>query len=93
MATELSKLPQDPSVPTHETMNSQIPENIKLETSAYKNDLDAKPAPQPHMADVKKMNSMVNDVQKAAAQGLTRLSSDIPQETTHITQDTQIQKY
>lgn len=88
MATELSKLPTDPSVPG---MGGppQIPENIKMETTAYKNDLDSKPVIPP-MADTKQMNSMVSEIQSAAKQGLTRLAEDIPQQEHQVTQDPQV---
>jgi hypothetical protein len=88
MATELSKLPQDPSVPTQGLNSKGIPENIKLETTAYKNDLDAKPS-MPPIADTKQLNSMVSEVQNAAAQGLTRLAEDIPKQTTQVLHDPQ----
>ena len=84
MATELSKLPSDPSVPAQGNgMPPQIPENIKMETSAYKNDLDAKPSV-PAIADTKQLNSMISEVQNAAKQGLTRLSEDIPQQVSQV---------
>lgn len=89
MATELSKLPNDPSVPTQGmAMAPQIPENIKMETTAYKNDLDKTPNIAP-IADTKQLNSMVTEVQNAAKQGLTRLAEDIPQQTSQIIQDPQ----
>ena len=87
MATELSNLPTDPSVPGNGGA-PQIPENIKIETSAYKNDLDSKPNIPP-MADSKQMNSMVSEIQNAAKQGLTRLAEDIPQQTSQVHQDPQ----
>jgi hypothetical protein len=87
MSTELSKLPTDPSVPGQGGA-PQIPENIKMETTAYKNDMDSNPNIPP-MADTKQMNSMVTELQNAAKQGLTRLAEDIPQQTTQITQDPQ----
>ncbi|MGI9554759.1 MAG: hypothetical protein ACR2M6_02190 [Vampirovibrionia bacterium] len=89
MSTNLSQLPTDPSVPGSSNSTApQIPENIKMETSAYKNDLDSKPT-LPPIADTKQMNSMVSEIQNAAKQGLTRLAEDIPQQTTQITQDAQ----
>ena len=89
MSTELSKLPSDPSVPSQgNSMAPQIPENIKMETTAYKNDMDTQPNIPP-MADSKQMNSMVSEIQNAAKQGLTRLSEDIPQQTAQIVQDPQ----
>jgi len=87
MATELSNLPTDPSVPENGGA-PQIPQNIKMETTAYKNDLDSKPAIPP-MADTKQMNSMVSEIQNAAKQGLTRLAEDIPQQTSQVLQDPQ----
>lgn len=87
MATELSKLPNDPSVPSQGmSIAPQIPENIKMETTAYKNDLDTKPNVAP-IADTKQLNSMVTEVQNAAKQGLTRLAEDIPQQTAQVVQD------
>jgi hypothetical protein len=89
MSTNLSQLPTDPSVPgASNSIAPQIPENIKMETTAYKNDLDSKPT-LPPIADTKQMNSMVSEIQNAAKQGLTRLAEDIPQQTTQITQDSQ----
>ena len=85
MSTELSKLPTDPSVPGQGNA-PQIPENIKMETQAYKNDLDAKPNIPP-IADSKQMNSMVSEIQNAAKQGLTRLAEDIPQQINQVVQD------
>ena len=66
-----------------------IPENIKMETTAYKNDLDTKPA-LPPIADTKQMNSMVTEIQNAAKQGLTRLAEDIPQQMNQVTQDPEV---
>ena len=88
MSTELSKLPSDPSVPG-QGPPPQIPENIKMETTAYKNDLDTKPS-LPPIADTKQMNSMVTEIQSAAKQGLTRLAEDIPQQVNQVTQDPQV---
>ena len=92
MTTELSNLPSDPSVPLNGNSVAQqvpqIPENIKLETQAYQNDLDVKPNAPP-MADTKQMNSMVTEIQNAAKQGLTRLAEDIPQQTAQVVQDPQ----
>jgi hypothetical protein len=89
MTTELSNLPSDPSVPNSgNSIAPQIPENIKLETQAYQNDLDVKPSAPP-MADTKQMNSMVTEIQNAAKQGLTRLAEDIPQQTSQVVQDPQ----
>ena len=88
MSTELSKLPSDPSVPG-QGPPPQIPENIKMETAAYKNDLDSKPT-LPPIADTKQMNSMVTEIQNAAKQGLTRLAEDIPQQIHQVTQDPQV---
>lgn len=85
MTTELSNLPSDPSVPQTNSA-PQIPQNIKMETTAYQNDLDKKPSIPP-IADTKQMTSMVNDLESAAKQGLTSLAEDIPKETTHLTQD------
>ena len=85
MSTELSKLPTDPSAPGQRGV-PQIQQNIKMETSAYKNDMDSSPNIPP-MADTKQLNSMVSELQNAAKQGLTRLAEDIPQQTCHITQD------
>ena len=87
MATELSNLPTDPSVPGNGGA-PQIPNNIKMETTAYKNDLDAKPNIPP-MADTKQLNSMVTEIQNASKQGLTRLAEDIPQQTSQVVQDPQ----
>jgi hypothetical protein len=87
MATELSKLPTDPSVPGTNSA-PQIPENIKMETTAYKNDMDSRPNIAP-IADTKQMNSMVTELQQASKQGLTRLSEDIPQQVSQVTQDPQ----
>ena len=87
MATELSNLPTDPSVPGNGGA-PQIPENIKMETTAYKNDLDTKPNIPP-MADTKQLNSMVSEIQNASKQGLTRLAEDIPQQTAQVIQDPQ----
>ena len=87
MATELSNLPTDPSVPGNGGA-PQIPNNIKMETTAYKNDLDAKPSIPP-MADTKQLNSMVTEIQNASKQGLTRLAEDIPQQTSQVVQDPQ----
>lgn len=92
MTTELSNLPSDPSVPLNGNSLGpqvpQIPENIKLETQAYQNDLDVKPKAPP-MADTKQMNSMVSELKNAAKQGLTRLAEDIPQQTAQVVQDPQ----
>lgn len=88
MSTELSNLPSDPSVPG-QGGPPQIPQNIKMETTAYKNDLDSKPQVPP-MADAKQMNSMVTEIQSAAKQGLTRLAEDIPQQVHQVTQDPQV---
>jgi hypothetical protein len=85
MTTELSNLPSDPSVPKTNSA-PQIPQNIKMETSAYQNDLDKKPTIPP-VADTKQMETMVNSLESAAKQGLTSLAEDIPKETTHLTQD------
>ena len=87
MATALNTLPTDPSVP-NQGGAPQIPENIKMETTAYKNDLDTKPAIPP-MADAKQMNSMVSEIENAAKHGLTRLAEDIPQQTSQVVQDPQ----
>lgn len=87
MATELSNLPTDPSVPG-QGGPPQIPENIKMETTAYRNDMDVKPVVPP-MADTKQMNSMVSEIQNAAKQGLTRLAEDIPRQENQVTQDPQ----
>lgn len=86
MATELSKLPQDPSVPTLGMNSKEIHENIKLETSAYRNDMDTKSS-LPPIADTKQLNSMVSEVQNAAAQGLTQLAEDIPKQTAQVVHD------
>ncbi len=88
MSTELSKLPSDPSVPGIGGP-PQIPENIKMETTAYKNDLDTKPVIPP-IADTKQMNSMVTEIQNASKQGLTRLAEDIPQQVNQVVQDPQV---
>lgn len=87
MTTELSNLPSDPSVPQTNSA-PQIPENIKMETTAYQNDLDKKPT-MPPIADPKQMSTMVNNLESASKQGLTSLAEDIPKQTTHITHDTQ----
>lgn len=85
MATDLSNLPSDPSVPKQQP---QI-ENIKMETTpTYKNDLDVKPKMPPVM-DQKQMNTMIGEINNAGQQGLTRLAEDIPRQTGHITHDTQ----
>ena len=90
MTTELSNLPSDPGVPQTNMAPQQpaVPENIKMETTAYRNDLDSKPSVPP-IADPKQMTEMVSNLQNAAKQGLTSLAEDIPKETTHITQDAQ----
>jgi len=87
MATELSNLPSDPSIPTTNTA-PQVPQNIKMETTAYRNDLDTKPTVPP-VADPKQMTEMVSTLQNASKQGLTSLAEDIPKQTTHLTHDTQ----
>lgn len=90
MTTELSNLPSDPSVPQTSSAPQlpTVPENIKMETTAYRNDLDSNPTIPP-VADPKQMTQMVSSLQNAAKQGLTNLAEDIPKQTTHITQDTQ----
>ena len=91
MSTELSKLPSDPSVPSQGGSMAPPPQvlnNIKMETTAYKNDLDKMPSVPP-IADTKQMNSMVTEIQNAAKQGLTRLSEDIPQQTAQVLNDPQ----
>ena len=87
MATELSKIPTHPSV-LGNGFAPHIPENNKMETTAYKNDLDSKPNIPP-MADTKQLNSMVSEIQNASRQGLTRLAEDIPQQTAQVLQDPQ----
>ena len=52
MATELSNLPSDPSIPSNSS--PQVPQNIKMETTAYRNDMDTKPSVPP-VADPKQM--------------------------------------
>jgi len=86
MATELSNLPSDPSIPTNSS--PQVPQNIKMETTAYRNDMDTRPTVPP-VADPKQMTEMVSSLQNASKQGLTSLAEDIPKQTTHLTQDTQ----
>jgi hypothetical protein len=88
MSTELSNLPSDPSVPNQGVPPQLTHENIKMETTAYSNNLDSKPSIPP-IADNKQLNSMMSEIQNVAKQGLTRLAEDIPQQTNHITQDPQ----
>lgn len=80
MATDLSKLPSDPSVPKQQS--SMEP------GSSYTNDLDVKPQI-PHVMDHKQMNSMIGEINNAGQLGLTRLAEDIPRQSGHITHDTQ----
>jgi hypothetical protein len=85
MATDLSNLPSDPSVPKQQPQIN----NIKMEsTPSYTNDLDVKPKMPPIM-DQKQMNTMIGEINNAGQQGLTRLAEDIPRQTGHITQDVQ----
>ena len=87
MTTELSNLPSNPSVPQTNSA-PQIPENIKMETTAYQNNLDKNPTIPP-IVDTKQMTTMVDNLESASKQGLTSLAEDIPKDTTHITHDIQ----
>jgi hypothetical protein len=91
MATELNKLPSDPSVPQQGQLHpvqQKTQENIKMETIAYCNDLDKK-VNVPPIVDSKQMSSMVNNLESMASKGLTQLAEDIPRQTNQITTDSQ----
>ena len=86
MTTNIAELPSDPSL-------TGSNENIKLETKpvTFKNDLDEKRQPGNISVEQNTMNQLVNGIQQASASGSTQLPvRDVPTNTTHITQDNQI---